>query len=133
MTVQTPQVATQAAFDKAAKAIKGIVVPMQGVGADAYSANGTPDPRLEERHRGHDRVRRASQPFVAVAAGARQDRRRPALGPVRPAGGVGSLARDEQTSGLARPAAGLLRVTAAEEAIDRARRRPTEAPATPRR
>jgi hypothetical protein len=41
MTVQTQKVATKAAFDKSAKAIKGIVVPMLGTGADSYSANGT--------------------------------------------------------------------------------------------
>ena len=35
------QVATQTAFDKAAKTIKGIVVPVQAVGADTWSANGT--------------------------------------------------------------------------------------------
>ena len=40
MTVQTTHVATQAAFDKAAKTT-GIVVPVQAVGADAWSANGT--------------------------------------------------------------------------------------------
>ena len=41
MTVQTTKVASQAAFDKGAKAIKGIVFPIQGIGADAWSANGT--------------------------------------------------------------------------------------------
>lgn len=41
MTVLTRSVASQAAFDKAAKATKGVVFPMQGVGADAYSVNGT--------------------------------------------------------------------------------------------
>ena len=41
MTVQTSHVATQTAFDKAAKTIKGIVVPVQAVGADTWSANGT--------------------------------------------------------------------------------------------
>jgi hypothetical protein len=41
MTVQTLHVATQAAFDKAAKATKGVVFPMQGVGAPAYSINGS--------------------------------------------------------------------------------------------
>ena len=41
MTVQTRRVATQAAFDKSAKATKGVVFPMQGVGAPAYSVNGT--------------------------------------------------------------------------------------------
>ena len=41
MTVQTSHVATQTAFDKTAKANKGIVVPIQGVGADTWSANGT--------------------------------------------------------------------------------------------
>jgi hypothetical protein len=41
MTVQTRRVPTQAAFDKSAKATKGVVFPMQGVGAPAYSVNGT--------------------------------------------------------------------------------------------
>jgi hypothetical protein len=41
MTVQTQKVATKGAFDKSTKAIKGIVVPMLGTGADSYSANGT--------------------------------------------------------------------------------------------
>ncbi len=41
MTVQTLHVATQSAFDKTAKANKGLVVPVQGVGADTWSANGT--------------------------------------------------------------------------------------------
>jgi hypothetical protein len=41
MTVQTSHIATQTAFDKAAKTIKGIVVPVQAVGADTWSANGT--------------------------------------------------------------------------------------------
>ena len=41
MTVQTRRVPTQAAFDKGAKATKGVVFPMQGVGAPAYSVNGT--------------------------------------------------------------------------------------------
>ncbi len=41
MTVQTQKVATKGAFDKSAKATKGIVVPMLGTGTDAYSANGT--------------------------------------------------------------------------------------------
>jgi hypothetical protein len=41
MTVQTRRVPTQAAFDKGAKATKGIVFPMQGIGAPAYSVNGT--------------------------------------------------------------------------------------------
>ena len=41
MTVQTQKVATKQAFDKTAKATKGVVVPMLGTGADAYSANGT--------------------------------------------------------------------------------------------
>jgi hypothetical protein len=41
MTVQTQRVATQAAFDKAAKTNKGVVVPVQAVGADTWSANGT--------------------------------------------------------------------------------------------
>jgi hypothetical protein len=41
MTVQTQKVPTQAAFDKSAKATKGVVFPMQGIGAPAYSVNGT--------------------------------------------------------------------------------------------
>jgi hypothetical protein len=41
MTVQTRKFASQAAFDKSAKATKGIVFPIQGIGADAWSANGT--------------------------------------------------------------------------------------------
>ena len=41
VTVTTQKVATKGAFDKSAKAIKGVVVPMLGTGADAYSANGT--------------------------------------------------------------------------------------------
>ena len=41
VTVTTRKVATKGAFDKSAKATKGIVVPMLGTGADAYSANGT--------------------------------------------------------------------------------------------
>jgi hypothetical protein len=41
MTVTTQKVATKAAFDKSAKAITGVVIPMLGTGADAYSANGT--------------------------------------------------------------------------------------------
>jgi hypothetical protein len=41
MTVQTQKIASKAAFDKSTKAIKGIVVPMLGTGADSYSANGT--------------------------------------------------------------------------------------------
>jgi len=41
VTVTTQKIATKAAFDKTAKAIKGVVVPMLGTGADAYSANGT--------------------------------------------------------------------------------------------
>ena len=41
MTVQTRRVPSQAAFDKSAKATKGVVFPMQGVGAPAYSVNGT--------------------------------------------------------------------------------------------
>jgi hypothetical protein len=41
MTVQTQHVATQGAFDKLAKTNKGIVVPVQAVGADTWSANGT--------------------------------------------------------------------------------------------
>ncbi|HEX4519149.1 MAG TPA: hypothetical protein VH063_06165 [Gaiellaceae bacterium] len=40
MTVQTRKFSSQAAFDKSAKATKGIVFPIQGVGADAWSANG---------------------------------------------------------------------------------------------
>jgi hypothetical protein len=41
LTVQTRSVATQAAFDRGARAHEGLVVPIQGVGADAWSANGT--------------------------------------------------------------------------------------------
>jgi hypothetical protein len=41
MTVQTRKFASQSAFDKSAKATKGIVFPIQGIGADAWSANGT--------------------------------------------------------------------------------------------
>jgi hypothetical protein len=41
VTVATQHVATQAAFDKAAKANKGVVVPVQAVGVDTWSANGT--------------------------------------------------------------------------------------------
>ena len=41
MTVTTQKVASKGAFDKSAKAVKGVVVPMLGTGADAYSANGT--------------------------------------------------------------------------------------------
>jgi hypothetical protein len=41
MTVQTRRVPSQAAFDKGAKSTKGVVFPMQGVGAPAYSVNGT--------------------------------------------------------------------------------------------
>ena len=41
VTVTTQKVATKGAFDKSAKAVKGVVVPMLGTGADAYSANGT--------------------------------------------------------------------------------------------
>jgi hypothetical protein len=41
MTVITQKVATKGAFDRSAKAIKGVVVPMLGTGADSYSANGT--------------------------------------------------------------------------------------------
>ena len=64
MTVQTPKLASQSAFDKSAKANQGLVVPIQGIGADAYSANGTLS-RLEERHR--DLVAFAGvTPFVAT-------------------------------------------------------------------
>ena len=41
LIVTTSKIATKGAFDKSAKATTGIVVPMQGVGADAWSANGT--------------------------------------------------------------------------------------------
>ena len=41
MMVETRRVATQSAFDRGARAQKGLVVPVQGVGADAWSANGT--------------------------------------------------------------------------------------------
>jgi hypothetical protein len=41
MVVTTAKVATKGAFDKSAKAIQGVVVPMLGTGADSYSANGT--------------------------------------------------------------------------------------------
>jgi hypothetical protein len=41
MTVLTRHIATKGAFDKSAKANKGIVVPIQGVDFDAWSANGT--------------------------------------------------------------------------------------------
>lgn len=41
MTVTTQKVASKGAFDKSASALKGVVVPMLGTGADAYSANGT--------------------------------------------------------------------------------------------
>jgi len=41
ITVTTRKVASKGAFDKTAKATKGVVVPMLGTGADAYSANGT--------------------------------------------------------------------------------------------
>ncbi len=41
MTVQTRKLSSQSAFDKSARANKGIVVPIQGIGADAWSANGT--------------------------------------------------------------------------------------------
>jgi len=41
MTVLTRHIATRGAFDKSAKANKGLVVPIQGVGADAWSVNGT--------------------------------------------------------------------------------------------
>ena len=41
VTVTTQKVATRGAFDKGARALKGVVVPMLGTGADAYSANGT--------------------------------------------------------------------------------------------
>jgi hypothetical protein len=41
VTVTTSKVAKKGTFDKSAKATKGVVVPMLGVGADAWSANGT--------------------------------------------------------------------------------------------
>ncbi len=41
MTVATRAVSSQAVFDRNAKASKGIVVPIEGIGADAWSANGT--------------------------------------------------------------------------------------------
>jgi hypothetical protein len=41
MTVAATRVASKAAFDKSAKANKGIVVPIQGLSFDAWSANGT--------------------------------------------------------------------------------------------
>ena len=41
VTVTTQKVATRGAFDTSAKALKGVVVPILGTGADAYSANGT--------------------------------------------------------------------------------------------
>jgi hypothetical protein len=41
LTVQTLRVPTQSAFDRSAKKNKGVVVPVQGVGADTWSANGT--------------------------------------------------------------------------------------------
>ena len=41
MSVQATKVATQSAFDKSVKKNKGLVIPIQGVGADAWSANGT--------------------------------------------------------------------------------------------
>jgi hypothetical protein len=40
MTITTTKVATKGAFDKSAKKSSGIVVPMLGTGADAYSVNG---------------------------------------------------------------------------------------------
>jgi hypothetical protein len=41
MTVQTRKLASRSAFDKSARATKGVVLPIQGIGADAWSANGT--------------------------------------------------------------------------------------------
>jgi hypothetical protein len=41
MTVQTLDVRTDAAFKKSVKATHGLIVPVIGVGADAYSANDT--------------------------------------------------------------------------------------------
>jgi hypothetical protein len=41
MTVAITKVATKAAFDKSVKTTKGIVLPIQGVSFDAWSANGT--------------------------------------------------------------------------------------------
>jgi hypothetical protein len=41
MTVQTRRLASQSSFDKSVKATKGVVFPIQGIGADAWSANGT--------------------------------------------------------------------------------------------
>jgi hypothetical protein len=41
LTVAVRPVSSQAAFDRDAKASKGVVVPISGVGADAWSANGT--------------------------------------------------------------------------------------------
>ena len=41
VTVTSSKIATKGAFDKSAKATTGVVVPMLGVGADAWSANGT--------------------------------------------------------------------------------------------
>ncbi len=40
MIVQTRKLASQSGFDKIAKATKGVVLPIQGIGADAWSANG---------------------------------------------------------------------------------------------
>jgi hypothetical protein len=41
MTVQTRKLASQSAFDKSAKATRGVAFPVQGIGADAWSTNGT--------------------------------------------------------------------------------------------
>jgi hypothetical protein len=41
LTVQTTKVASKSAFDKSVKKTKGIVVPIQGLSFDAWSANGT--------------------------------------------------------------------------------------------
>ena len=93
MTVQTQKVATKAAFDKSAKAIKGVVVPMLGVGADAYSANGTTilvwknGTAVTIAFVGPAAVRRG-------AAVARQDRRRPALVSFRTGGRTLQPARE---------------------------------------
>lgn len=40
ITVLTRHIATQAAFDKSAKANPGVAIPIQGVGADAWSVAG---------------------------------------------------------------------------------------------
>jgi hypothetical protein len=41
LTVATRALSSQAVFDRNAKAGRGIVVPIDGIGADAWSANGT--------------------------------------------------------------------------------------------